>query len=69
MFFDRACGGNLGPKRNQEKSRMFSTEQRMIAIGALIKFDHSFADMIAELSYPNRRTMNNRWREYEATGE
>jgi len=48
---------------------MYSTEQRRIAIETFIKFDHSYADTIAELGYPNRHTLNNWWREYKATGE
>ena len=48
---------------------MYSTEQRRIAIETFIKLDHSYADTIAELGYPNRHTLNNWWREYKATGE
>ena len=48
---------------------MYSTEQRRAAIETFIKFDHSYADTIAELGYPNRHTLNNWWREYKATGE
>lgn len=48
---------------------MYSTEQRRAAIETFIKFDHSYADTIAELGYPNRHTLGNWWREYEATGE
>ena len=49
--------------------RMYSTEQRRVAIEAFIKFDHNYADAIAELGYPNRYTPNNWWREYKTAGE
>ena len=48
---------------------MYSTEQRRVAIETFIRFDHSYADTIAELGYPNRHTLNNWWREYRTTGE
>ena len=48
---------------------MYSTEQRRVAIETFVKFDHSYADTIAEPGYPNRHTLNNWWREYKATGE
>ena len=56
-------------KTGQEGSRMYSTEQRRAAIETFIKFDHSYADTIAELGYPSRHILNSWWREYEATGE
>ena len=36
---------------------MFSTEQRRIAIETFIRFDHSYADTIAELGYPTRHSL------------
>ena len=48
---------------------MYSTEQRRLAIETFIRFDHSHADTIAELGYPDRHTLNNWWREYRETGE
>lgn len=48
---------------------MYSTEQRRLAIETFIRFDHSYADTIAELGYPDRHTLNNWWREYRETGE
>lgn len=48
---------------------MYSTEQRRLAIETFIRFDHSYADTIAELGYPDRHTLNNWWREYGETGE
>ena len=56
-------------KTGQEGSRMFSTEQRRVAIETFIKFDHSYADTITELGYPHRQTLRNWWKEYEETGE
>jgi len=47
---------------------MFSEEQRRIAIETFIRFDHSYADTIAELGYPERHTLYNWWKEYERTG-
>lgn len=37
---------------------MYSTEQRRLAIETFIRFDHSYADTIAELGYPDRQTLN-----------
>ncbi len=48
---------------------MFSTEQRTRAIETFIKYDHCYADTIAELGYPTRATLRSWWKEYEATGE
>ena len=48
---------------------MFSTEQRRVAIETFIRFDHSYADTIAELGYPSRHTLRNWWYEYRETGE
>lgn len=48
---------------------MCSTERRRLAIETFIRFDHSYADTIAELGYPDRHTLNNWWREYGETGE
>ncbi|MDD5800629.1 MAG: transposase [Coriobacteriales bacterium] len=48
---------------------MYSTEQRRLAIETFIRFDHSYADTIAELGYPDRHTLNSWWREYRETGE
>ena len=48
---------------------MFSTEQRRIAIETFIRFDHNYADTIAELGYPHRQTLRNWWYEYRETGE
>lgn len=48
---------------------MHSAEQRRLAIETFIRFDHSYADTIAELGYPDRHTLNSWWREYRGTGE
>ena len=56
-------------KLGQEEHRMFSEEQRRVAIETFIKYDHSYADTVAELGYPNRATLRLWWREYESTGE
>jgi hypothetical protein len=48
---------------------MHSTEQRRIAIETLIRFNHSYADTIAVLGYPNRHTLNNWWSKYVTTDE
>ena len=45
----------------------YSEEQRRSALETFIRFDHSYADTIAELGYPNR-TLRGWWREYERTG-
>ena len=36
---------------------MFSTGQRRLAIETFIRFDHSYADTIAELGYPTRHPL------------
>ena len=59
------CGGSLGPKRGQEENRMYSQEQRKLAIETFVKFDHSYADTIAELGYPTRAALRIWWNEYE----
>ncbi|WP_417061546.1 response regulator, partial [Enorma massiliensis] len=38
-------------KAGQEESRMYSQGQRKRAIETFIKFDHSYADTVAELGY------------------
>ena len=48
---------------------MYSAEQRKIAIETFVKFDHSYADAIAELGYPTRACLRNWWNEYRDTGE
>ncbi len=48
---------------------MFSTKQRTKAMETFIKYDHSYADTIAELGYPTRSTLGIWWKEYRATGE
>ncbi|KUH58782.1 hypothetical protein AUL39_10720 [Tractidigestivibacter scatoligenes] len=48
---------------------MHSAEQRKIAIETFAKFDHSYADTIAELGYPTRACLRNWWNEYRDTGE
>ena len=48
---------------------MYSQEQRKTAIETFIKFDHSYADTIAELGYPTRAALRIWWNEYKRTGE
>ena len=48
---------------------MYSTEQRRLAIETFIRFDHSYADTIAELGCPDRHTLNSWRRECRETGE
>lgn len=48
---------------------MYSQEQRKVAIETLIKFDHSYADTVAELGYPTSACLRIWWNEYERTGE
>lgn len=48
---------------------MYSLEQRKLAVETLIKFDHSYADTIAELGYPNRHSLYNWWKDYQEYGE
>lgn len=48
---------------------MFSTEQRRIAIETFIRFDHSYADTIAELGYPTRHSPRARYKDYLEHGE
>lgn len=60
---------NLDQKTGQEGSRMFSTEQRRIAIETFIRFDHSYADTIAELGYPTRHSLRAWYKDYLEHGE
>ena len=48
---------------------MFSTEQRRIAIETFIRFDHSYADTIAELGYPTRHSLRAWYMDYLEHGE
>lgn len=48
---------------------MFGTEQRRIAIETFIRFDHSYADTIAELGYPTRHSLRARYKDYLEHGE
>ena len=48
---------------------MYSQGQRKRAIETFIKFDHSYADTVAELGYPTRACLRNWWNEYKKTGE
>lgn len=48
---------------------MFSTEQRRIAIETCIRFDHSYADTIAELGYPTRHSLRAWYKNYLEHGE
>ncbi|MDO4405402.1 MAG: hypothetical protein Q4C09_10240 [Atopobiaceae bacterium] len=44
-------------------------QERRIAIKTCIKYDHGYADTVAELGYPSRVTPRPWWKEYESTGE
>ena len=48
---------------------MHGQERRGLATGTFIKFDHSYADTIAELGYPTRSALRAWWNEHERTGE
>ena len=48
---------------------MYSAKQRKAVIDTSIRFDHSHADTIAELSYPSRAALRMWWKEYEKTGQ
>ncbi len=48
---------------------MFSEEQKRVAIETFIRYDHSYADTIAELGYPSRLTLRLWWKEYARTGK
>lgn len=47
---------------------MYSEEQRRKAIETFIRFDHSYADTVAELGYPNRSTLRLWWNECKEHG-
>lgn len=48
---------------------MFSKEQRKAALELFAKYDHNYADTIAELGYPSRQALRQWQLEYEKTGE
>ncbi|MGO5375148.1 hypothetical protein, partial [Bifidobacterium thermophilum] len=41
LLGDRDCGGDPGPRKGYTEDRMYSTEQRKLAIETYIKFDLS----------------------------
>ena len=41
---------------------MYSREQRELATETFIKFDHSVANTIRKLGYPNRTMLEVRWK-------
>ena len=47
---------------------MYSREQRELAIETFIKFDHSVANTIRKLGYPNRTMLYRWWNEYQQNG-
>lgn len=63
------CGGDLGPRQGYTEGRMYSTEQRKLAIETYIKFDLSAADTVAELGYPTRHSPRAWHRDYLEHGE
>ena len=60
----RDCGGDLGPRKGYTEDRMYSTEQRKLAIETYIKFDLSAADTVAELGYPTRHSLRTWYKDY-----
>ena len=69
FFTNRDCGGDPGPRKGYTEDRMYSTEQRRLAIETFIRFDHSYADTIAELGYPTRRSLRAWYKDYLEHGE
>ena len=65
----RDCGGDLGPRQGCTEDRMYSTEQRKLAIETYIKFDLSAADTIAELGHPTRLSLRAWYKDYLEHGE
>jgi transposase InsO family protein/transposase-like protein len=59
----------LDQNKVRRNAQMYSREQRRKAIETFIRFEHSVADTIAELGYPNRHTLYNWWKEYQLSGE
>ena len=47
---------------------MSGTEQRRVAVEALVEFGHGYADAMAELGCPHRQTLRDRWEGYGSTG-
>lgn len=52
-----------------EDTGIFNVQERRIAVKTRIKYDHGYADTVAELGYPSRVTLRPWWKEYESTGE
>ena len=48
---------------------MYTIEQKRRAIEQFVKFDHSYADTVAELGYPNKVTLRLWWKKYQEVGD
>lgn len=48
---------------------MYSAKQRKAAIDTFVRFDHSYADTIAEPGYPPGAALRMWWKEHEKTGQ
>ncbi|WP_130812076.1 IS3 family transposase [Olsenella sp. Marseille-P4559] len=48
---------------------MYSKEQRRKAIETFARFDHSYADTVAELGYPTTSALRGWWKEYQLHGD
>lgn len=63
------CGGDPGPRKGCSEDRMYSTEQRRLAIETYIKFDPSAADTVAEPGCPTRHSLGAWYKDYLEHGE
>lgn len=67
--FNRGLRRGSWTKTEPGGNRTFNTEQRRIAIGTFVKFDHSYADTVSKLGHPMTATLRKRWKAYRQTGE
>ena len=65
----RDCGGDPGPRKGCTENRMYSAEQRRLAIETFIRFDHSYAGTVAELVCPTRPSLRAWYKDYLEHGE
>ena len=65
----RDCGGDPGPRKGCTEGCLHSAEQCRLAIETFIRFDHSYADTIAELGYPTRHSLRAWYKDYLEHGE
>ena len=60
----RGRGRNLGPKREKDGAKMYSSEERIRAVKLYEKYGKRAAAVIRELGYPDRNVLTKWYQEY-----